>query len=27
MAIKAVRALSIPHLERVDEALDEHVVH
>ena len=27
MAIKAVRALEIPHLERLDEAFDEQIVH
>jgi hypothetical protein len=26
-AIKAVRALDIPHLERVDESYDEQIVH
>jgi hypothetical protein len=27
MAIKAVRALEIPHLERLDETVDEQIVH
>jgi hypothetical protein len=27
MAIKAVRALEIPHLERIDESFDEQIVH
>jgi hypothetical protein len=27
MAIKAVRALEIPHLERLDETFDEQIVH
>jgi hypothetical protein len=27
MAIKAVRALEIPHLERLDEPFDEQIVH
>ena len=27
MAIKAVRALDIPHLEHADEPLDEQIVH
>jgi hypothetical protein len=27
MAIKAVRALEIPHLDRVDETIDEQIVH
>jgi hypothetical protein len=27
MAIKAVRALDIPHLEHVDEPVDEQIVH
>jgi hypothetical protein len=27
MAIRAVRALEIPHLERVDESSDEQIVH
>ena len=26
-AVKAVRALEIPHLERLDELLDEQIVH
>ena len=26
-AIKAVRALEIPHLERLDESLDDEIVH
>jgi len=27
MAIKAVRALEIPHIERLDETFDEQIVH
>lgn len=27
MAIKAVRALDIPHLERLDETFDDQIVH
>jgi hypothetical protein len=27
MAIKAVRALEIPHLERLDETFDQQIVH
>jgi imidazolonepropionase-like amidohydrolase len=27
MAIRAVRALEIPHLERLDESFDEQIVH